>query len=43
MSLGGYANDAFDEAVRKAVKNNNTVVTSAGNNGLDACQLISSA
>ncbi|WP_082576081.1 S8 family peptidase [Arthrobacter sp. Soil762] len=37
LSIGGFTNSSFDEAVQSAVNDGMTVVASAGNAGADAC------
>ena len=37
LSIGGFTNASFDEAVQSAVNDGMTVVASAGNSGADAC------
>ncbi|WP_426225058.1 S8 family serine peptidase [Pseudarthrobacter sp. DSP2-3-2b1] len=37
LSIGGFTNASFDEAVQSAVTDGMTVIASAGNSGADAC------
>lgn len=37
LSIGGFTNASFDEAVQSAVNDGMTVIASAGNSGADAC------
>lgn len=37
LSIGGFTNASFDQAVQSAVNDGITVVAAAGNNGVDSC------